>query len=74
MIARISDGNILVLIDEFSEDGMVASKVMHQEDIIYYWLIDVLMSLLETCAPNLIICFFSYLDWPTNVMGTLCFT
>lgn len=34
----------------------------------------VLMSLLETCAPNLIIYFFSNLEWPTNVMGRFCFT
>ena len=35
MIARISDSNILVLINQFSDVGVVTTKVMHQEDIIY---------------------------------------
>ena len=76
MIARISNSHILVLIDQFSYDGVVGTKVMHQKDIIYMlcMMMVILMSLLETCAPNFIIYFFSYLDWPTNVMGRFCFT
>lgn len=35
MIAGIRDSNILVLIDQLGDVGVVTAKVMHQEDIIY---------------------------------------